>query len=879
MLLLLKQSPTGIFAYPPETPENEIHTAIYFDTISQTIYTSGTVGGGTFELATHQRVWTNPVNGNTYFYDGSESVYMTTGTPPAAQTYSLILSTKPKGSTLPILNDATNTAPYTAGESVSIEILPGADEWLFINWSLGTEVISLTENFIFRMPAADVDLVANFEYVETPTIPGPEPEPSAPFVQENYYPLELRVKGVQIPLTNLTSKLNTGIFSDDLIGEYNNPINIPITEAIMVALNLPNDPQSSWNFANPIPAELWAHGNRRYRGHLDILEADGQSIRTTFVLDSGFFIQKNKDTSIRACYSDSDIINLDLQVFAVGGYELRFNYDNLTLTINNYIKLFLKATYKNHLEMLEGMYDYLLTLPFNLEVKIEYSEDLTDESSKIIYWDTNIVTTTELKRSTGSRYTRARRLTNKRMDMDDFNLVNEANRIAFPSVYNRELYEGNNQLHDGIVNRYDSQGRMYFGNISYQTFADAFRWQHAIIPFIYLTDVVKKIFSSLNIEVTGDFFFNDRVKRMLLYNNHTLDYIQIYSRQTQSVSRRTVVAIHQGTANPDQENLVYENIHDFNIKLKNHVPDYPIIEFLKSVKNYFAIKYDFNIIQNKVEIRFIRDIIRSMVTLDMTAKASNVYSLAHSKETGFSFEYDRKDPILQDGQTKGLPDPDFTVTNYLGLDSLDAEIEQIAFVRSLRAYFQLTANQDKPPFWKLYAFSQQDDHNSSNSTKKRKWSIGLVPLVDAYYDGKKMPSIEMTANSPAVNLKNEDCGLRIFAFYGRQEDANNRPYSFASCTRYNAKEVLSSLQYDLDIRSEDSYPFWKDIENIYDRAKKFSSTILLNETDIQELSRTRRIRIGNIDYLIDEMEIAHTSGEYAIAKVTMYKIKFTVTQA
>jgi hypothetical protein len=879
MLILLKQTPTGIYAYPPDIPENEVCTAVYFDTVTKTIYTSGTVGGGSFEMATGQLVWTDPSNGDVYTYDGMEGVDLTAGLgPEPAKTFTLILKTNPRGSTLPIL-DLSPAGPYVEGAEVDISILVAGGGWEFLNWTLDGEEESAIHDFTFTMPGADTILVANFQPIEDPVYPGePSTVPVTSFVPSSFYPLEIRVNRTQIPISGITNNINTGIFTDEMEGDYSFPLNIPVTEAISVALNLPNDPQSIWEFSKAIPAELWSHGNRSYRGHLNIMDADEKSIKATFVFDSGFFIDQNKSRSIRDCYGDADTITLDEPKYAVGGYELRFNFRDMRLTVNGTAKLFLKASYPDHLTMLDDMADYLEGLPINLKVTVQYSEDLTDESSRIIVWDTNIVSTITLAPVTGtSRYSRARRLTNERYIMNAWDSVDESKRIAFPTIYNRELYEGNNQLHDGIVNRYDSEGRLYFGNISYLTYSESFRWENVIIPFLYLTDVVKTVFAKLNIQVSGSFFDDDRVKRMLLYNNRTLDFVQISVNGTPS--RRTAVAIHWGDGNPDQETYRYQNVHDFNIKLKNHVPDYPIITFLKALKNYFGLKYDFNILQNRVEIRFIRDVIRSMETLDMTRKSSRVFKLSHGKEEGFNFVYEPKDPLLADGQPKSEPDPDYNVTNFLALDTLDAEIGETAFVRSLRAFFTLTTDQDNPPFWKLTAFMQRDD-SAGNPPQggqggRRSWTIGMVPLVDGLFDGRKMPAIEMTANNPEVNLNNEDTGIRIFAFYGKQLDASNQPYSFASCTRYNAKELASSNQFDLDIRSEDSYPFFKDLEAIIDRGKEYETNLILNDSDIVNLSKTRRIRIVNIDYLIDKMEITHSERDYALAKVKMWKISLT----
>jgi hypothetical protein len=867
-LIIVRQTPTGIYFQMPPIPENEVFEALIFNTITKLMETSAINGGSAFELEDGQLIWTDPDTGDEYFYDSGSGdvVVIPSPEPPAPPTFTFAVFRNPLSA-----GTAVNLSPaasYTAGSSIDILATPNAG-WSFVRWTIAGAEVSTSGSFTFTMPAANTTIVAQFEPVVIPPDPDPSPsDPSDP-IAVHYYPLELRVNGIQIPIASITPKLDTGIFKSDLIGDYSYPITVSIAEEVMVALGLPNDPQSAWEYIDSISAELWAHGNRRYRGHLDILDADDKAVKMTFVLDSGFFIDRYKDLSIRSTYAESDVILLNPPTQVVGGHELRFNFRDVRLSVNATNRLFVKAQYENHILMLEAIADWLEASPFNLQVRIEYSEDLTDESSRIIVWDTTIITTITLQVTSGtSRFTRARRLTNTRFVMDQYYPVSEDNRIAFPTVYNRELYEGNNPLHDGIVNRYDALGRLYVGNVSYFAFSESFRWENVIVPYIYLTDVVKTIFGFLKIQVSGSFFDDDRVKRMLLYNNRTLDFLQVTLNGTPS--RRTALAIHAGDDNPDQESYRYENIHDLSIRLRNHVPDVTVTEFLKAMKNYFFLKYDFNILQNRVEIRFVRDVIRDMEVLDFTRKAGRVYTLEMNKESGLAFTYENPDPILQDGNSGGLPSEDYAVNNYLAMLSLDAELGEVALVRSLNAYFRLTADQDNPPFWKLIAFRQQDD---GDTDRKRSWSVGMVPLVDAFIDGRKMPSIEMTANQPEANLSNEDTGIRIMAYYGRQLDAANQPYAFASCTRFNARELADASQSDLDLRSEDQNPFYKDLERIIRGGKIYESNILLSESDIEALSKTRRIRIGNIDYLIDDMEILNTERDFAIAKPKMWKIK------
>lgn len=891
MLILLRQLGTGLYADEPQIPDNEVFESWYFNTENFNVFQTQVVGGSEFELAIGSDVHIDPQTSDRYFYVGNGQVNVDQGAGPVPPpTYNLILRTSPKGSTLPILT-SNPSGPYQEGQEVVLDMLNEGEIWNFVSWTLNGVVISTLKSFTFTTVAADTTLVANFVLADPPA-PDPDPIPDpvpADFVVEAYYPLEIRLFGAQMPIKGLTTKIFTNIFNDEFEGDYSFPITFPISPEVRVAMRMPEDPQSSWDYSDPIPAELWAHGNRRYPGHLDVSDANEDYIKAVFVLDSGFFIQRNKTLSIRDCYADNDTILLNQPVSALGGHSIRItNRNSYTLTVNDsFSRLFPRAQFDSHILMLEAIADYLESLPLNLEIKIDYSDDLTDTRSRIIAWDTNIVTRILLLRTTttvapgvdaynNSRINSARRITIPRLEMGVFNTPNEANRIAFPTVYNRSLYEGNNPLHDGIVNRYDSSGRLIAGNINYYSYSESIRWENTIVPYLYLTDVVKRIFAFLKIQVSGEFFDDPRVKKMMLYNNRTLDFIQVLSLETGSPERRTALAIIRGDLNPEQVDFIYLNTLDLNIKLKNHVPDIKVPDFLKAMKNYFNLKYDFNILQNRVEIRFVKSIIRDMEVINMTEKASRVYTLKHGKEKGIAFVYEDPDPLLQDGNRRMKPEEaDFQVNNFLAIDALDAEIEQIAYVRSLRAFFKLTTAQEEPPFWKLHAFVMADDEvtNSEGKDQKRTWSVKMVPLVDAYFDGKKVPAIEMTGNNPEINLDNEETGIRIFAFYGQQSDATNRPYAFASCTRYNAKELASADQFDLDIRSEDSYPFWKDLESMIDRAKEYECTLILDDAGITNLSRSRKIRIGNIDYLIDELEIANTQGEHAIGKVKMYKIK------
>ncbi|AEL24000.1 hypothetical protein [Cyclobacterium marinum] len=682
--------------------------------------------------------------------------------------------------------------------------------------------------------------------------------------------VEILVNNTSIPVPAIIQKIRTGIFTTDFLGEFSYPFTVANTPDIALALNLPADLQSGADFSIPIPADLYVRSNRKYKGYLDILEADDISVKLVFVLTSGFFIQANADLSLPACYPDNDIITLDPAYDTIQGYRITCAHGDARLTINSNVLYLEKDDYEDQVEQLYAIMDWIEALDIGLIVSIVISEEGHRSSSYINYWETDTSTTAELVQMPNEGVNRsyiATVKTGKLFLMDDYNTPDDSNRIAFPMIYNPNLYEGTNSIFDGVVNRYDYAGRLNTYNPSYYNFSEAILWQNTIIPMVYLTDIVKAVFKHLNIQVSGEFFDHPMIKKLIVYNNHPIDYLDV--RQGGASIRRSRNNVDSGDLDPDQTMLIYQNVFDFNIKLNNHVPDINVLEFLKAIKNYFFLKYDFNVIQNKVEIRFIRSIIRSRDILDLTGKIAKGFSKVYGKDSGFNFSYATFDPVLEKGQ-ETIPDPDFTVDDYSTLIALDADIGQYAYVRSLSSTFRLEKQREEEVGWELYALDLQNDVEVKQSID---WELSMTPLADAYFEGWKLPAIEMPAYCPEANIFNKETGLRFTCFHGIKQDNDDRSYAFASANKYDPKSVLSEDQYDLKIRSEDLKPFYQDLQNMMSKSHKITRNVLLTEADQYTLTRTRLIRDGNIIYMIDEIEIALTDQEKTVAKMTLYKLK------
>lgn len=679
---------------------------------------------------------------------------------------------------------------------------------------------------------------------------------------------EIRVNNVAIPVPSLIQRIRTGIFVPDLVGEYSFPVSVRLTEPIALALGLPSDPQSATDYTELIPAELYLAGNRLYRGKLDVLEANEQEAKLSFVLASGFFIRENKDLTVRECYPETDTILLDPSYEEVGGYRIRCGHGDARLTVNGNVLNLAKDDYEDQEAQLNAIAEWLKGLSLALEVTVLISTDPLSSASYVDYWDTSTATTAEMVQMPNEGVNRsyiATPKTGKRLLMGDYNTADDANRVAFPMLYNLNLYEGANPLFDGVVNRYDDAGRLDVYNPTYASYSGAMQWQNTVMPLVYLTDVMRAVFAQLNIQVGGEFFDDALIKQVLLYNNRPLDFVQVINAGVSE--RRTATAVDAGDTDPEQTSRVYRNVFDFQIKLSRHVPNVPVLDFLKAVKNTFFLKYDFNLVENQVNIRLVRSVIRGRSVLDLTDKVERSYLIRHGKKKGLRFRYEDPDALLQRGADR-VPNPDYTVDTYPELDGLDAAIDAYAYVRSLGATFRLEKSANEPVRWVVYAFDLQNDGSDAGAVE---WPLTLGPIADAYYEGRKMPSLEMAAFLPDYNLFNNDAGLRMTVYYGQDSDASGRSYAFASGNRYDASGDASASQWDLNQRSATMAYYYADLEKMM-AAPRYRVNALLSEADRYALNETKLIRIGNVLYLLDEMELLLTEGIQNLAKLDLYKV-------
>lgn len=94
--------------------------------------------------------------------------------------------------------------------------------------------------------------------------------------------------------------------------------------------------------------------------------------------------------------------------------------------------------------------------------------------------------------------------------------------FQFPEIYNPELYgEDNNFDFSGVINLYDGINETYVKNtINEDPIKDNIT---CLIPQLFLFFVIDKVLAEQGFIKSGDIFLDNEFKKLLIYNNYTLD--------------------------------------------------------------------------------------------------------------------------------------------------------------------------------------------------------------------------------------------------------------------------------------------------------------------------------------------------------------------
>ena len=99
-----------------------------------------------------------------------------------------------------------------------------------------------------------------------------------------------------------------------------------------------------------------------------------------------------------------------------------------------------------------------------------------------------------------------------------------------------------------------------------------------LVPFPYLTWVLRKIFDWLGLTVISRFLEDDEIKRRVIYNNVAL------------------------------ESLLDRPVTGVVMNVQDHLPRMKVLEFLKAIRKHFALQLDFNSRNSEVHIKSFKEL-------------------------------------------------------------------------------------------------------------------------------------------------------------------------------------------------------------------------------------------------------------------------------
>lgn len=177
------------------------------------------------------------------------------------------------------------------------------------------------------------------------------------------------------------------------------------------------------------------------------------------------------------------------------------------------------------------------------------------------------------------------------------------NHVFFP-VYNPGFYEEDKNAEYGLIVNDFANVMLTNSN------TDGNKTKYPITPFPYLVYILEKLFTELGYySLIGDWINEDFIRRVVIYNNQSLD-----SLDGNGVN-------------------VWSNSVNFN----NHLPDMTISDFLIEVCTYFGVFPLIDDKENTVEFVKIKNVLSDQFYSDYNGRASQKYEVDPNDYSGLKF--------------------------------------------------------------------------------------------------------------------------------------------------------------------------------------------------------------------------------------------------
>lgn len=675
---------------------------------------------------------------------------------------------------------------------------------------------------------------------------------------------------------SISLEITSGIFSLDIVeGNYSLPINLPPTPKNTRIFGYANRIDTSINSNKTFETELWLNGRFAFKGYIKLLPFDGTEFTAYFICGAGSIKEILGTEKLRDIFQE-DQIQLTENSATLLGIIIEFENPLRWPTISFSIQDALGNGYAfSGDSRRSGFYEITKSINDHIELNI---------TASIVTINGNMAIS--LVYDNGKNYTIISQGSVKGMTLRPLETYGEItypsnvdwnNKIAFPSLKFVDLYEGKNPTFQslGIANHYiegklqsknnpfatqdflESTSRQYILKKAPEVFTS---WEYTLTPQIYNRYVLEEIYKRAKIKINGAFVNDQELNALLLFNPRTLDKLQ-YT---------------QG------EKWQNKNIHDLTVKLKNHLPDISIKDFLLAQKLTFGLAFSYNFQQTECKISFLKDILSSNDYDDWSA-----YEMPNGtngmqeiwKGIKFSFDLDSEDKYLRDNvhptDALGEVHPDSLNVN-TDLAALVPGEEEIRYIKRSNWFYRYQNYKTENPSWKLIGFNLfpyklEGENIEINSP--------ACPLPNAYaHTGRTMPITDYPAFSLPLEMTSDGFKVRFSFYRGIQNDVTGAPYAMASSNRFDNNLVINpNWKYDLQWNLSDKSlfnSFWDVYANWHKTARPVTRKfqIPLHKLLMTDLSKKKRI--GNMNYLIDNCRLRIGPNGLEPIEVNLYSVNF-----
>jgi hypothetical protein len=391
--------------------------------------------------------------------------------------------------------------------------------------------------------------------------------------------------------------------------------------------------------------------------------------------------------------------------------------------------------------------------------------------------------------------------------------------------------------------------------------------QHTLVPFIYLTYLLKRVFLAFNITITGDILEDADFKKLFIDNYQAIDW---------SFADITTTT-------------------KFN--LKNHVPqDWNVAGFLLNLAKRYAFSFQFDFNNRICKIVQVNTLPLKATKKDMTySMAANVKLnfLSDRKICGLTQNFDELDEAISQPDLSNLTRGE-DVNQYTDLPSpSDAYENYYCLVKSRNQWYACVYEEGTDPIYvwtllgnNIYDYEPENQTDSietdittinqllytdwrpnsqalfpyvnrpGNANAKTSQFIGQIPeVVSGYYF---MPP----SDTGYINF-----GMRLLYFHGMQPDTYNTAggisvkYPFASPHIFNTigervgncSAAFSGFDYSSDIGIVNK--FWLNWLKLLSSQEQIAFTLLLKLHEYLQLQWEDIILIKNVPYLLTKIVV------------------------